>query len=110
MRGRRRDAQGPERRRGKVPAEWEVTNRRFKIGDATPTLAKGMALAVIVGKGLTALEINKDLKILWQTGGKGMDCHFASVLAGGGRALVLDFAGTLHLFAVDRAATRVSAK
>ena len=31
-----------------------------------------------------------------------MDCHFASMMAGSGRALVLDFAGTLHLFEVSR--------
>ena len=88
--------------RGKLPAAWEVRNRHFKIGDATPTPAEGMALAVVDGKGLTAMEINKDLKILWQTGDEGMDCHFASVMAGSGRALVLDFAGTLHLFDVNR--------
>jgi hypothetical protein len=88
--------------RGKVPAAWEVRNKHFKIGNATPTPAEGMALAVVEGKGLAAMGINKDLKILWQTGDEGMDCHFASVMAGSGRALVLDFAGTLHLFDVNR--------
>jgi hypothetical protein len=88
--------------RDKVPAAWEVRNKHFKIGDATPTPAEGMALAVVEGKGLTAMGIGKDLKILWQTGDEGMDCHFASVMAGSGRALVLDFAGTLHLFDVNR--------
>ena len=88
--------------RDKVPAAWEVRNKHFKIGDATPTPAEGMALAVVEGKGLTAMEISKDLKILWQTGDEGMECHFASVMAGSGRAMVLDFAGTLHLFDVNR--------
>ena len=45
---------------GKVPAAWEVRNKHFKIGNATPTLAEGMALAVVEGKGLVAMGINKD--------------------------------------------------
>ena len=72
--------------RGKVPAAWEVRNKHFKIGNATPTLAEGMALAVVEGKGLTAMGIGKDLKMLWQTGDEGMDCHFATMMAGSGRA------------------------
>jgi hypothetical protein len=83
-----------------------VKNILFKIGDATPTLAEGMALAVVEGKGLTAMEISKELKMLWQTGDEGMNCHFGSVVAGSGRALVLDFAGTLRLFDVHRAGAR----
>ena len=53
---------------GKLPEEWDGRNKEFMIGDATPTPAGGMALAVVAGKGLTALEISKDLKILWETG------------------------------------------
>jgi outer membrane protein assembly factor BamB len=96
--------------RGKVPAAWEVRNKHFKIGDATPTPAEGMALAVVEGKGLTAMGIGKDLNILWQTGDEGMDCHFASVMAGSGRALVLDFAGILLLFDVNRERAKLLGK
>jgi outer membrane protein assembly factor BamB len=85
---------------GRLSEAWDGENRDFKIGDATPTPAGGMALAVVAGRGLTALQLGKDLKILWETGDKMMECQFASVIAGKGRALVLDFAGTLFLFDV----------
>jgi outer membrane protein assembly factor BamB len=85
---------------GKLSATWDAKNRRFRIGDATPTPADGMALAVVAGKGLTALGLDKDFKILWETGDDGMDSQFANVMAGNGRAMVLDFAGTLFLFDV----------
>ena len=80
------------------------------IGDATPTPAGGMALAVVAGKGLTALEPGKDLKILWETGDDGMECQFATVIAGNGRALVLDFAGTLFLFDVKPGGAKLLGK
>ncbi len=54
--------------RGKLSAAWEGRNKRFKIGDATPTPTDGMALAVAAGRGLAALDPSKDLKILWETG------------------------------------------
>ncbi|MGA2616074.1 MAG: PQQ-binding-like beta-propeller repeat protein [Thermoguttaceae bacterium] len=83
---------------GKLSGVWDGRNKHYKVGDATPTLADGMALAVVADKGLTALELGKGLKILWETGDDGMESQFASVIAGNGRALVLDFAGTLLLF------------
>ncbi len=84
--------------RGKLSEACDAKNKHFKIGDATPTPADGMVLAVVAGKGLTALEVDKDLKILWETGDDGMESQFANVIAGNSRALVLDFAGTLLLF------------
>ena len=56
MREQRRELQDLKGAQGKVPAAWEVGNKHFKIGDATPTPAEGMALAVVEGKGLTAME------------------------------------------------------
>ncbi len=69
-----------------------------------------MALAVVAGKGLTALEPGKDLKILWETGDDGMESQFANVIAGNGRALVLDFAGTLFLFDVKPGGAKLLGK
>jgi outer membrane protein assembly factor BamB len=95
---------------GRLSEAWDGTNKDFKIGDATPTPADGMALAVVAGKGLTALGPGKDLKVLWETGDSGMECQFATVIAGNGRALVLDFAGTLFLFDVKPSGAKLLGK
>ena len=95
---------------GNLGDAWDAENKRYKVGDATPTPADRLALAILAGKGLCAMEVTRDLKILWQTGDEGMDSQFASVIAGNGRALVLDFAGMLLLFDVNRERAKLLGK
>jgi len=95
---------------GTLPEDWDGQNAGYQIGDSTPARAGEMALAVVAGNGLTALELNKGLKVLWSTGEKGMNCAFGSVICGGSRALVLDAAGTLFLFEVQRSGARLLGK
>jgi len=92
--------------KGTLPEDWDGQNEVYQVGDGTPVRVGEMALAVVGGNGLTALEFRKGLKVLWSSGEKGMNCAFASVICGGSRALVLDAAGTLFLFEVQRSGAR----
>jgi len=95
---------------GNLPENWDGSNEDYRIGDATPTLAGDLALAVMADMGLAAIDLTKDLRILWSAGEKDMAGQFANVIAGNGRALVLDAAGTLFLFDVQRAGARLLGK
>lgn len=94
---------------GSLPEEFAGENEDFQVGNATPTLAGDLALAVVPDKGLMAIDMADHAKTLWTTGDKGPDTihgDYATIFVGNGRALILNSEGELHLFAVSRSGAK----
>lgn len=81
---------------------WEAGNEDFQLDNSSPVVWDDMALGIVGGKGVVALDLRNGLKTLWSTGEKGMSTDFGTILCGQGRAMLLDSGGKLHLFEISR--------
>ena len=94
---------------GLLAKEPEAESDIFAMENNTPIILGDLVLGTSNGEGLLALDLKDGLKELWRLEDASFT-GFSTILAGDGRALVLDDRGTLHLVAVDRKAGKVLGK
>jgi outer membrane protein assembly factor BamB len=95
---------------GALPEGFETENDSFRLENATPTVLGDLVLGTSQDGGLVALDLTSNLRRLWNYDKEKTLSGFANLLAANDRALVLDAAGTLHLFSVSEAACKPLAK
>jgi hypothetical protein len=86
-----------------LPEGFETENDSFLLENATPTVLGNLVLGASQDGGLVALDLANNLRRLWNYDKEKTMSGFANLLAANDRALVLDAAGTLHLFSVSEA-------
>jgi outer membrane protein assembly factor BamB len=86
---------------GEIRDDYAVENEDLIAGDSTPVAMGSLVIGTSDGVGLVGLDAAKGLKTLWTLEGEGL-MGFSNIIAGNGRALVLDVNGSLHLLSVDQ--------
>lgn len=87
--------------KGELPDTWIASSSELAPGDSTPTAAANLLLFCSDNSGLSALDLEDGLKTAWTYTEDESLSGFATILAAGQRALVLDSHGMVHLFSVD---------
>lgn len=95
---------------GEVEEDWIAENGEFIMGNASPVALGDLVIGTSAGYGFMGLDASNNLETRWMYEEENVLKDFTSIIAGDGRALILDMQGKVHLAKFDKESVEIVAQ